>query len=245
MLTVALPVWRSKNIAWLCMESLCRMHKPKSEWELIVFEEKHEEQLGSDFFSLYYERLKEVGCIRNEYLTSIKKYPLSQKWVMIANQASLSSDVFCLCAADNYYSSYMLIEAAKYIKIADWVVTPRGYFYDFNLDKVMRFEWYSNVGLQMFAKTEKVRNFSLDVVNKGVDMWFAEKISPHGANTLIIESDHWKRVLCTNGLNTISTERVEFFNDPQPPFYDTKLKLEDIVHDDIYYKLKKLCRKLQ
>ena len=245
MITVALPVWKSKEIAWLYMESLCRMHQPKSEWELLVFEEMHAEQLGQKYFHSYSERLRDVGCVRNEYQTSLKKYPLSQKWIMMANESSINSEVFCLCAADNYYSPYMLIEAEKYIKKADWCIVPKGYFYNFKLDSLMRFDFYSNVGLQMFARTEKVRNFPMEIKNQGVDMWFANLISPNGSKTLIIDSKHWEGILCTDGLNNISTERVEFFKDPAPPFYSTSKKLEDIVPDDIYFKLKELCRKLQ
>jgi len=60
-LSVALPVWNSKRIAWLPMESLCRQLKPSCGWELIIFEEVHGEQLGEDFFRAYEERLKEAG----------------------------------------------------------------------------------------------------------------------------------------------------------------------------------------
>jgi hypothetical protein len=239
MVSVALPVWKSKEIAWLCMESLCRMIKPESDWELIVFEEEHNEQLGYDFFNSYLGRLKKAGCIYIEYLTTFDKYPLSQKWIDIALASSLDSEAFCLCATDNYYSPYLLVDAERDIKKADWIITTKGYFYDFNYDKVLRFDWYSSVGLQMIANTKLVRKFPMEVVNKGVDMWFARNIG----NNSLINNDHWNEVLCTNGMNNISTERAEFFKEPLPPYYETNKTLEDIVPLDIVKKLK-LCQKL-
>ncbi len=63
--TVALPVWNSKDIAWLCMESLCNQIVD-FKWELLVFEEKHDRQLGRSFFEGYQSRLP--GCsIRASY----------------------------------------------------------------------------------------------------------------------------------------------------------------------------------
>jgi len=35
--TVALPVWNSEKITWLCLESLKRQLNVDFEWELVVF----------------------------------------------------------------------------------------------------------------------------------------------------------------------------------------------------------------
>lgn len=232
--TVALPVWKSKFIAWLCMESLCRQKKPKDGWELIVMEEKHDEQLTETFFRSYERKLRKVGCERILYYDPSVKWPLSQKWIFISVVASQTSEYFVLCATDNYYSRFMLRDAEKDIKNADWCVKVKGYFYDFNYDKVLRYNFPSSVGLQMVAKTELVRRFPLEEVNKGVDMWFAKNM---GSN-MLINDDHWDTILCTNGMNSISTERAEFFEDPIPPYYETDKELKDIVPDDIVKKLK-------
>jgi hypothetical protein len=241
--TVALPVWKSKQIAWLCMESLCRMNKPINGWELIIVEEYHKEYLGLDFFNKYKERLENIGCERLQHYTPLNKVPLSYKWVYSAQNSTLGSEYFCLCATDNYYSPYMLQDAERDIKKADWCLTTKGYFYDFNYDKVLRFDWYSAVGLQMIARTELVRKFPMEEVNKGVDMWFSRNIG----NNSLINNDHWEGVLCTNGLNTISIERAEFFEDPMPPYYETNKILNGIVPSDIAIRLKTLstCLKSQ
>jgi hypothetical protein len=242
--TVALPLWKMKDIAWLCIESLCRMHKPVDGWELIIFEEDHEEKLGEDFFYSYEQRLSAAGCEMIKYFDSWHKYPLSQKWVMIASQAELTSEYFCLCAGDNYYSPYMLQEAEEHIKEADWCVTTQGYFYDINLDIICRYDYCAPIGLQMVAKTDLVKRFPLEEVNKGVDMWFSRQI---GTDVMVTMSPHWNKILCTNGMNLISVERKDFFTDPLPPYYETDVTLEEIVPRDIATKLKNLkqCLKLQ
>lgn len=240
--TVALPVWKSKEIAWLCMESLCRQFPPEGEWELIVFEEKHNEALGEEFFKSYSDRLRDVRCKAVLYISCPDKWPLSKKWIMISLMSHYESRYFCLCAADNYYSPYMIQDAERDILSADWVIFTRGYFYDFSMDKVFKYNFPSRIGLQMIARTELVRRFPMEIVNKGVDMWFSRCI---GYNIMMNNSNHWKGILCTNGMNTISVERKEFFADPHPPFYRSRKKLKDIVPIDINIKLKELCQKLQ
>lgn len=241
--TVALPVYNSKKIAWLVMESLCSMVKPKDEWELIIYEEKHETQLGPDYFSKYKERLNAAGCLHAKYLTLEYWRPLSLKWVEIAKAACDTSEYFSLCAADNYYSPYMLVDAEKNIKDYDWVVVPRGYFYDFRHDKLLRYEWPSPVGLQMTARTSLVRDFPMECVEKGVDTWFQSNIK--AGKMIDYSSDHWQQILCTNGFNNISHERGEYFKDPQPPFYDTNVQLKEILPDEIAKQIKKLSQCLR
>ena len=162
----------------------------------------------------------------------------------IARRASITSEYFCLCAADNYYDQHMLCEAERDIETNDWCVTPRGYFYDLMLDKVTRYEAMLLVGLQMTAKTDMVAQFAGEKINKRVDMWFSEKMGMKGS---IMINNHWEGILCTQGLNNISKERHQLIVECEPPFYKTKKKLQDIVPEEIYKRLKTLsrCLKLQ
>jgi hypothetical protein len=233
--TVALPLWNMPDITWLFMESLCNQIKPCEGWELVIFEDG-ENQLGEDFFYSYEERLSQVGCEQIKYFNSENRYPLSMKWIMIASQSE--GDYYCLCAGDNYYSPYMLIEAEKYSKEADWCVTTKGYIYDINLDKVCRYDFFAPFGLQMTAKTELVKRFKFETVNKGVDKWF----SNHIKDKMIYEPK--RNTLITNGRNHISYEREELFIHPASPYYKTKTKLENIIPVEIAKKLR-LCRKSQ
>lgn len=51
-LTVAMPLYNSKYIAWLAMESLCRQKNVTFDWELIVSEEQNDEMYGEEFLGL-------------------------------------------------------------------------------------------------------------------------------------------------------------------------------------------------
>jgi hypothetical protein len=249
--TVALPVWNSDKILWLCLESLCRQVKPVDEWELIVFEEMHPHQCGEKWLRGYEERLREVGCVRVLYLTQEEKLSLSRKWVHIANAAAESSQYFVLCAADNYYHPWMLQDFEKAIDRADWCITTHGYFYDINLDKVVRYDYQSLTGLQMSAKTKYIKQIPFEDLQRGIDSWISRQLKRivngegRALITWIDTSEHGNYTLCTNGLNNISTGRHQFFTDVQPPFFETDTQLKDIVPFDVYEKIKRTSNYLR
>ncbi len=241
--TVALPIWNSSRIAWLCLESLCRQNKPVHDWELLVFEEQQPAMVGENYIRTYADRLKEVGCVRIHYITAFERIPLSQKWVRISKHASGTSKGFCLCAADNYYHPWLIQDAEKAMEQYDWFITTSGYFYDFNLRKTILYRFGGNIGLQMTAKTSLVQRMPMEVKNRGVDGWFYRNLHP--AKMLKDLSNHWRNTLCTNGLNNISKSRHTFFTRLRKPFYESDRTLEQIVPNDIYNKIILLSNSMQ
>lgn len=199
--------------------------------------------LGEKFFNSYWGRLQEAGCKKITILTDIDRLALSQKWIKIAQAASDTSEYFCMCAADNYYAPDMLIEAEKVIKEGEWSVVTKGYFYDFFLDKVVLYEYFQIplVGLQMTASTKRVREFDMEIKHHGVDTWMG---SHFGNKANIVNTGSWKHILCTNGLNNISTYRWEMIALNTGPFSQTDTKLEEIVPEGIAYRIKDLSRQL-
>ena len=101
-LTVALPVYNSKKIAWISIESLCEQINIDFNWELIVYEEKHEQSVFPELLDLYIEKLKSVNCSRIVYITNNEKVSLVEKWIEIGKNVSDSSKCFLLQAADCY-----------------------------------------------------------------------------------------------------------------------------------------------
>ncbi len=230
--TVALPVWKSKDIAWLCMESL-RNQKVDFEWELLVFEEKHPEQLGRDFFESY-------GIPNVRYITYSKWISLSEKWAIMG--MACQGDWMCLCAADNYYHSYMLADSAMTGIISngcDWFITTKGYFYDINLKKMILYNAPNeNRGLQMTASKRIISGLPLEKKKRYIDNWVWKNMGkPYAYKD---PYDHWKGTLCTNGMNNISHKRHKYFKDIQYPFEQTDAKLYDVVPGYIADKLKSL-----
>jgi hypothetical protein len=217
---------------------------PTEGWELIVFEEIHLTMLGEAFFRGYEARLYAAGCENLTYLSEDYWVPLSQKWVLIAQAAAPTSEYYCMCAADNYYQPNMLCESERTIKEGEWSVVTKGYFYDFMLNKLVLYNYHSMplIGLQMTAATDRVREFPMDVRFRGIDTWMA---SQFGNKVNIIESEGWKHILCTNGMNNISNYRGQLIEAAEPPFNPTLTKMIDVVPGDICVRLWNLSRKIQ
>jgi hypothetical protein len=168
-LTVALPLWRSRDIAWLAMEGLCRQKEVDFEWELLIIEENYREKirhrgdymfsvpycLGKDEVMKYSDRLRAAGCARVEYTgirepSSKLKYKtnkkggihLSNKWTAMARSASEHSLCFLLQAGDNYPQPYRLKETYDLFlrDDCDWAQSPRGIFYNFENKQALMFD---------------------------------------------------------------------------------------------------------
>ena len=99
-LSIALPMYRSENIAWLVFESLARQKDIDFSWELLVAEET-EQAFGPDSIKKYADRLQQIGCNRIEYYSLNSWVPLSQKWHHLAGKSS-NTNCFLLAAADVY-----------------------------------------------------------------------------------------------------------------------------------------------
>ena len=231
-LTVALPVWNSKKIAWLCMESLARQRDANFEWELIVFEEEHEQQLGQEFFFSY-----DLGPVTEiTYLTELTRYTLGEKWHRIMKESHKESKVFMFCAADNYYHPYMLRDSLDAIEEGhDWFYTTKGYFYDFTRDKVILYDARRKSGLQMAASMGIAQKIPNSPRKRLVDIWLAKSMKPQ--KPLMDPSYHWRGTLFTNGYNQISTKRWQYFDHVKFPFKETDAQLEDIVPEDIVHRI--------
>ena len=241
MISVALPVWNSKKIAWLCMESLCRQ-KTTATWELIVFEERHEAALGKDFYDSYIDRLKKAGCVNLTYLTRDDQLALSEKWQIIAQKCSKKSNMMCLCAADNYYHPYMIQDSEDaYKKGHDWFYTIKGYFLNFKNGKIVIYDRpVAETGLQMAISAKLARKLPPGVkLYKNIDRWTKRHCNPK--NPLIDKSDHWQGTLCTHGYNNISVKRDVPINGLLLWFFATDKTLKDIVPEDIVEQIKGLC----
>lgn len=221
MITVALPVYNMKDIAWLCMESLSR--QKGGEWELIVFEETHPQQLHKKFF----ESFILPGCKSVKYFTQDKKLSLSEKWHFIGQKAK--GDMMCLCAGDNYYHPYMIADAQKaHDEGIDWFYTTKGYWYNFISKKLVMYDKPDYAaGLQMAIDTNLAREIPNEPRLKLIDKWIVINTRPK--NPKIDSSLHYQNTLCTHGFNTISKERGELIDNLKFPFLYTKKKLEDVI----------------
>ena len=231
-LTVALPVYSGKDIAWLCLESLKRQRDVDFEWELVVFEEEHEQSLGEKYF-------QDNRPTWTKYITDKGKYTLGEKWFRIIQESSEWPEVIVFCAADNYYHPYMLRDSLDAInRGVDWFYTVKGFFYDFDSEKIILYNARRKTGLQMAASMEIARTIPNKPRRRLVDIWLRNNMHPQ--NPEMDMSGHWQETLFTHGYNTISSKRGEYFINPKRPFRETAEKLEDIVPPEVANRIKSM-----
>lgn len=247
--TVGLPLFNAKHIAWLALESLVRQKDISFEWELITAEEQNSSRFGKQNISLYSKKLKEIGCKRIENIELNKWIPLSKKWKLISESSSDCSKYFFFQGADNYTQPYRFSQTYKAFieNDADWVSYRKGLFYiiktgeiivcdhDEVKDKNIRFE----SGLNMSTKTEYMRLLPEDRVRYGVDFWLFKSIQNMNPNLKIIRlrPETWNLGLFTHGINNISLKRAPVLRSR----YKRRLKERDLkgkIPDMILQKLK-------
>jgi hypothetical protein len=240
MITVGIPVWKSKEIAWLPMESLCRQ-ETRERWELIIFEEAHPEQCGRKFFESYLDRLRKAGCVSLRYLTSSEQQPLSYKWAELGKTADRRSRMFCICDADNYYQKYMIQDSAEAHRQGyDWLTARKGYFYNFISGVLAEYSLHerpaAKTGLQMTMATKLMRTLPFQEKHRLLNAWVFNNARPQTRKN----EQKNLNTLCTHGCNNISGKRGKLIDSFEMPFYQTNKTLEDIVPIDIAERIKAL-----
>ena len=106
--TVAIPMYRTKYIGWLPLESLCRQKNIDFSWELIICEEKNPLLFGFKKISNFKERLKDNGCTRIKYISIPKWVPLSIKWSLMAKEMNKKSKMYLIQSGDAFAQPYRL-----------------------------------------------------------------------------------------------------------------------------------------
>lgn len=243
-LSVALPLYNSGKIAWLALEGLCRQQDINFEWELVVCEEQNEQMLGYYELIKYTNRLKEVGCIKINYISLNEWLSLGEKWKKIANNCDPNSKCFILQAADCF--SFPLRLKNTYEAIIkndfDFYKNNKGYFYNIKTKKYIKFDNSGNIqkpGLNMAYKTKDIINKIPDEFRRAiVDGWLYKHIQPE--KIFIDNNLNWIYGLDTHGYNQISIKREKFFNKPSFPFIEIQSDIKHLIPNDIFDRLNNL-----
>ena len=225
MITVAIPVWKNKDIAWLCMESLKRQKDIDFEWEIIIFEEEHDQQLGYEYF---FEYLSGIGTRAITYHTHPDKESLGKKWYKMINTADKDSEGVAFCDADDYCHPYVLRDTLDAFRSGyDWLGHKNGYFYDFKTGKMIQYSSKKRPGIRLSARMDIAKKLPDKTRPRLIHAWFQAHMKPQ--NILFSDNDHWKEGLFTNGHNSISKSRDSYFTKPRNPYRVTDKRLEDVV----------------
>jgi len=248
-LSISMPLYNAKHIAWLAMESLCRQKNIDFEWEIVCIEESKPNPFTKANIFSYLDRLKKVNCNRIKYIKLDRKISLSSKIKMIASNTSSSSKICILHAADCFSQPYRLSESFDLIvkKDFDWISTQIGPFYLIQSGETFLHDRRNNptiVGLNMAIKTNLMRNLPLIDKHSGIDGWMVSSVKSSlngNLNYCYNESGNWKYGFDTHGLNNISHSRIRVIRTRKDLFPST-FKLHKYIDKDILLKLSK-CKK--
>lgn len=228
MITVALPVYNSSQIAWLALEGLSRQEKaPK--WELIICEEDHSDKCMGELIQRYRTQLISAGCVSIKHLEPDRWVQLIAKWQMIGKAADSQSDVFLLQAADCYPHPLRLYQSYKAIMNgADWYNEGKGFFFDLGIKRLIVYDHNSmgynehwRTGLNMAFRTQYARDIPSTHLNSGIDNFLLRHCLAQKNDLSIVFEDPLSIGVDTNGANSISKFRITKFINPTPPFHPT------------------------
>ena len=188
-ISVALPLFRAKYIAWLALESLCRQKGVTFEWELLISEEQNNELFGKKEIFEYKKRLEGIKCVSIKYKPLKKKIPLSTKWNLLFNMSDEHSRAIIIQAADVFSYPNRLEytwKAFKENKNLDWYRENKGIFYDissgemalWNYEKQSKRSSSSPCGMWFAINRNKSIGIKDSKLNKRVDGWLWKSISP-------------------------------------------------------------------
>lgn len=240
-LTVAMPMYKDREIAWLPMESLARQQVSNFKWELIVMEEK-EECFGEEQVLSYKDRLQKCGCEEIKYFKIDAWIPLSEKWRIMAQEASASSVFFLLQAADDFSYPLRLQETFDVRTKGDWIQTQKCVFLDILTWKTMLFDCQKKrTGTEIAVRTKLAKQLPKEDVAYHVDNWLFKRCKKNNNQEMKIcwsDNSSWKYGFHTDGANHISRGRKKCYANPVLPFFKADNLLKD-VPKDILKRLKK------
>ncbi len=240
MITVALPVYKRKSIAWLALEGLARQ-ETSQDWELIVCEEVHDGQCGSGYFFEYMDRLALAGCKQITYIELKDWINLPNKWLLMSRQAE--GDDFILQASDSWSDPGRLERNYNSLRSNGWTNDIKTHFYQVGTGKMVLFDLNMRptkrnaVGIGCGMKTEYLRKMKPTGYTRGVDGVLYEFVERAGNKKFNREYELFKS-LEIQGVNNISAHREIFYSRITPPYKPAVYKAEDILPYDIIERLK-------
>lgn len=246
MISVCLPVYASP-IVWLAMESLCNQ-KTNCKWELVV-EEDEQYPMGEKFYCSYLLRLVKAGCIDIKYKYSEKRISLAEKWRSMAKDCNRNSIGILLQGADNYSSTNRIEKAAElFHNGADWIYSNKVIFYHVKKNKTLLYYCPGiGIGSDMGMRTELARQLPKEIKWSSVDTWLLNSLKQIKSDLEIVEYTFkdCPTGIATDGANRISLNRHKMFDNPVPPFYQTRYKLSDCLPKEIIILLYEYFAKIR
>lgn len=247
-------MFRSKYIAWLQLESLCRQNPVDFEWELLIAEELHDETFGEALVRSYQTRLESRSCTRLQYTPVRKWITLGAKWKMLIQQTSPSSTLFFPSAAD-IYSAPQRLSRLYSLHLdhpdGDWFIPATAIDYDIltrravvrDIDQMRTLKKPDVAGLAAagLILREAAELFKVEQMITLVDskIWAYSKLArPKGIKIIRDHSDMWRYGINVNGLGNISDRTDVFSLKIGLPWVPYTNDLADTIPKDVLLRLK-------
>ena len=223
--SIGMPLYRSRYIAWLGLESLCRQTGVPHPWELLVAEEQGSNKhkfYGLKRIMAYEKRLKKVGCCKILYIPFDEWLALSYKWRYLADHTHASSKYFLMQPGDCFSPPARMRTAIDLFQQdkSDWVHGYKRLIYNIKNGQVVLFtsQYVKNgeqrTGVDIAVLTELIRQIPMKDRPAIVDSWvFANCREARGRPKFklsVDRTDNWKFGLGTYGMNNISGRNKHF-----------------------------------
>ena len=241
-MSVVMPLYRAKFIAWLCFESLIRQRDIDFEWELVIMEEENDESVGYSLISSSVEKLQNVGCIKVSYWSLKDWVPLAHKIKLLTDKCSVDSKIWTMAAADHYYPPLRLKTCYNAFKNdIDWYITQKLLHYDILTGElVVRRISPRGSGCKAVRMSIAKQIEDESTRWRGVDGWFyraCTKVKGSELLTFVDNSDNWKYGISTYGFHNISFGRGDKIKNKTSKFMSCDIALSEIVPPEILGRL--------
>lgn len=247
-LTVGMPAFKAPKVIWLALESLKLQTDITFGWELIIWEDRGDSSIVlKDFLGnlpncqrIVYRHIdaakegRRIGKLKGTF-------PLIDKWQGMANEASPSSTVFVLQACDCFSPPKRLFIHHEHFKHTHCYVSTqlKGLFFHLTTKKAIFYLAQNHlrhtVGrsrvvtthLNMAMLTKDIRAVPLIDKNKNIDRYLlacirrfhkVKTLEGHILPFIVVDTKQWAYSIDTDGANTISLSRKNFYTNTTTPF---------------------------
>jgi len=246
LLSVALPLYRMKPIAWLAFEGLCRQ-EDAGDWELIILEEV-EGSCGEEYVNLYTDGLVAAGCKTVKFYRYHEHVRLLEKWIRSSQLMDVRSLGMLLQAGDDYSQKFRLRDTRKvFLDGYSWYQENTALSYNI----IQQTSALLDVNDYEIFKTGESKAISADFARaitdngaiRGIDHYLHSIVANGGGNIYATNPENLS--MNTYGFNHLSTYRGHFVDMLKPPFYRSYTTLEQVVGSDIAERLRNLQVEVQ
>jgi len=241
-LSVIMPFFRARDIAWVAFESLIRQTGVSFNWEIIIMEEATENPFGLANVKAYSKGLKRAGCAKIKYISLNQWMPLSAKWHFLIQQSDPRSGVICFHAADIYSGNKRLKNQHAVLTAGEfnWYKLGANVTYDIASNKHVKIKMNPDRTDTCCRATTRELAMRLPLANirKGVDGWTFRSLREYNIKHYIDTTDIWKGTINVNGINNITLDRGRRIREVVPPFDECCESFANHVPADVLKKLR-------